>query len=399
MFTFALPFPMHISSRPISPDHPPYVIAELGVNHDGSPERALELVERAASAGVDAVKFQYFRAEMLMSGASRLAGYQAEAGERDPIQMLRRLELSIDALDACVKRAHALGVHAIVTVFSLPLVPLAAKLPWDAYKTASPDIVHRPLLEALCALNKPLIISTGASEPHEITRALGWLSGARHRTAILQCVSSYPTPMDSAELGGIAALADLFDGPIGYSDHTPGERSGMLAAAAGATILEKHFTHDVGAQGPDHAASLEALPMRRYADGARLGWQTLQRARSTGARAIDERHQRFDDGVMREIAPFERIKRVLDIERDVRSVSRQSIVAARAIAPGQVVVPADVCFKRPGGGIAPFELASVLGRRTTRAVAPDAPIQHDDLAPAATPNLGSPATGSNAKIA
>lgn len=373
---------MHIAARSISTDSPPYVIAELGVNHDGSAERALSMVRLAASAGVDAVKFQYFRAEMLMSGASRLATYQAAAGERDPVAMLKRLELSIDELGACVELAHELGLHAIVTVFSLPLVTMAARVPWDAYKTASPDIVHRPLLEAVCALGRPLIISSGASEPGEITRALGWLSAARDRVALLQCVSSYPTPMDSAELGGIGALGDLADVPIGYSDHTPSDRTGMLAAAAGATILEKHFTHDMSALGPDHAASLEAGAMRRYCDAARLGWQARQRKTAGAGRAVDARLARFDGVLDAELATFERVKRVLDIERDVRTVSRQSIVAARDLPLGHRLTEADVCFKRPGTGLAPFELARVLGRVVVRPLTSDTPLTSADLAPA-----------------
>ncbi len=388
---------MHIASRAISLDQPAYIIAELGVNHDGSAERALDMVRLAAGAGVDAVKFQFFRAEMLMSGASRLATYQADAGERDPVQMLKRLELSIEELAACVELAHELGLHAIVTVFSLPLVEIAAKLPWDAYKTASPDIVHRPLLEAVAGLGKPLIVSTGASEPAEITRALGWLSAARRRLALLQCVSSYPTPMDSAELGGIAALGDLFDGPIGYSDHTPSDRAGMLATAAGATILEKHFTHDMNAPGPDHAASLEAPAMRRYSDSARLGWQTRRRKVTGGERAVDARLAQFDEAIHAELANFDRVKRVLEIERDVRNVSRQSIVAARDLVPGDRLTRADVCFKRPGTGLAPFELADVIGRTLARAVTSDTPLSGADLAPTRADNVSD--VGGDAKFA
>jgi len=138
---------------------PPYIIAEIGVNHDGSADRALELVDAAAWAGADAVKLQLFRADLLMSRAARLAEYQRAAGEADPIDMLRRLELSFDEMERIGARAHENGLHAIVSVFSVELVPEAERLPWDAYKTASPDIIHKPLLDALAATRRPLIVS------------------------------------------------------------------------------------------------------------------------------------------------------------------------------------------------------------------------------------------------
>ncbi|MEZ6163705.1 MAG: N-acetylneuraminate synthase family protein [Phycisphaerales bacterium] len=137
---------MNIGNRQIGLDHPPYIIAEIGVNHDGQVDRALSLTDAAADAGADAVKLQFFRTDLLMSKAAKLAAYQKNAGETDPIEMLRRLELSLSDLARVVDRAHQLGIHAIVTVFSTQLVEVAR---WDAYKTASPDIVNRPLLEAV----------------------------------------------------------------------------------------------------------------------------------------------------------------------------------------------------------------------------------------------------------
>ncbi len=341
---------MHIGERAIGPS--PYVIAEIGVNHDGSPERAMELTRAAADAGADAVKLQLFRADLLMSRASSLATYQKSAGESDPREMLRRLELSASQMEPVVALAHKRGIHAIVTVFSLELVADAEKLGWDAYKTASPDIIHRPLLEALGATGRPLILSTGASTIEEVRRAVEWLLPARERLAVLQCVSSYPTPMGKAELGGIPALRRVCPGPVGYSDHTGEIETGGLAVALGALILEKHFTYETQAKGPDHGASLTAGDLKRYIAGAR----------SPGA------------------APeVETMKRVLDIEQDVRRVSRQSIVAARAIPAGRAIVRADLTFKRPGTGIPPFELNGVLSARAARDLEPDMPLAWSDL--------------------
>lgn len=316
----------------------PYVIAEIGVNHDGNVGRALELVDLAAEAGADAVKTQFFRADLLLSDAADLTGAQREAGEADAWSMLRRLEMSIDDLGAIAARARERGVDPIVTVFSVELVAEAERIEWAAYKTASPDVVHKPLLEALAATGKPLIVSTGASELWEVERALTWLRGARERLSVLQCVSCYPTAPEDAALGGIGAVADLVGGAIdvGYSDHTAGADTGATAVACGARILEKHLTYDTGAAGPDHAASLDPS---QFADYVRL-------ARAGGAAAPH----------------VERAKSVLECEREVRTLCRQSIVAARAIEAGERIGREALTFRRPGDGIAPWRIDEVVGQ-------------------------------------
>jgi N,N'-diacetyllegionaminate synthase len=344
---------MIIGSREIN-SNKPYIIAEIGVNHDGDPERALKLITLASESGADAVKFQLFRADMLMSGASKLAAYQKNAGEHDPLSMLRRLELSIEQLALCVDLAHRLGIHAIVSVFSTELVEVAETLPWDAYKTASPDIIHKPLLTALARTNRPLIISTGAANIDEISRAMDWLSPWKRQIALLQCVSSYPTPMSQAELGGIVALRREYPTlPIGYSDHTPEEATGAIACALGATILEKHFTDNRAAKGPDHAASLDPAGFQRYVEAVRRG--------GVQAPSVDV------------------VKRVIDIERDVRDVSRQSVVAAVAIPRGATIDASMLTVKRPGRGIEPFLLDAIIGRRAMNDIAPDRPIVGADI--------------------
>lgn len=353
---------MRIGTREIGSGHPVYIIAELGVNHDGSVERALEMVDAAADAGADAIKMQLFRADMLMSGASRLADYQAAAGETDPREMLRRLELPMSAMGRIADRAHARGMGAIVTVFSVELVSEAELVPWDAYKTASPDIIHRPLLERLALTNKPLIVSTGASTGEEIVRADGWLGASRRGgIAYLQCVSSYPTRDADASLGGIGAIAELeliHHGIVGYSDHTARTDTGRFAVDQDACILEKHLTYDRAAAGPDHEASLDPAQFREYC---------------TLARTTHQGHQ----------APSEmiglRAKRVLPCEQDVRSLSRQSIVAARDIAPGARITRDMLTFKRPGTGLPPFALDEVISAIATRRIYTDTPLVWEDL--------------------
>jgi sialic acid synthase SpsE len=343
----------------------PYVIAELGVNHDGREDRALELVRAAASAGADAVKLQHFKAELLMSRGSSLAAYQARAGERDPREMLRRLELAPAAMANVARLARELGLHAIVTVFSEDLVDEAEAIGFDAYKVASPDLIHRPLLRRLAQTGRPMILSTGAATLDEVSRTLGWLSDLRGNLALLQCVSSYPAELRDAELGGIGAIGAVFAGPVGYSDHTPGVETGMLAVRAGATILEKHLTFDRAAAGPDHAASLDGPMLAEYVRLARL--------------AVS----------MPALEGLERIKRVLPCEADVRKVSRQSIVARRDLPAGRVLCESDLTIKRPGTGLEPFRWREVVGRRLVRAVSADMPMTAEDFEGAASGAMAS----------
>ncbi|HZW09618.1 MAG TPA: N-acetylneuraminate synthase family protein [Phycisphaerales bacterium] len=362
---------MRIGDRHIDEEFPPYVIAEIGVNHDGSVERALELTDAAAGAGADAVKLQLFRTDLLMSRAAKLAAYQAAAGETDPVGMLRRLELSADEMARVVERAHARGIHAIVTVFSVGLVAEAERLPWDAYKSASPDIINRPLLEAMAATGKPLIVSTGASTMEEVERAVGWLAGAKERLALLQCVSSYPTAPEDAAVGAMADFRRWFQGPVGYSDHTPDLDTGQLAAAMGADLLEKHLTYDRTAPGPDHAASCDAAGLARYAQLARGvrdyvmvhgGGRPLPRAVNPDDPRIGGRH-----------------KRVQRCEFDVREVSRQSLTTRCALNSGHVLALRDLTIKRPGSGIEPWRVEEIVGRRLARDVAADMPLTDEDL--------------------
>jgi N,N'-diacetyllegionaminate synthase len=359
---------MHIASRQIARDAQVYIIAELGVNHDGSPQQLLKMVDAAAEAGADAVKFQFFRADLLMSRASQLAAYQAHAGESDPLEMLRRLELSAAQMAPAVKRAQAVGLHAIATVFSAELVEEAEGLGLDAYKTASPDIINRPLLDRLAATGKPLIVSTGAATLDEVARTVGWLKDAPGGLALLQCVSAYPTPAESAAIAGMLPLMRLegFDGPVGYSDHTVEVDTGSAAARLGAAILEKHFTCSRAAPGPDHAASLEPGEFRVYA--------TLARDESMMRLWMADKAPRESD---RRWGPAE--KRVLPCEEDVRRVSRQSLVSRAALAAGHVLRNHDLTIKRPGTGIEPWRFGEVIGRRLSRAVEADIPLTDEDL--------------------
>jgi N-acetylneuraminate synthase/N,N'-diacetyllegionaminate synthase len=315
------------------------VIAEIGVNHDGDAAVAQRLIEAAAQAGADAVKFQYFHPDRLLSNQAELAGYQAgrAATQRE---LLARLALPIDVLGGLVSAAKGCGLAAVVTPFSLADPAELAGLGLDAIKTASPDAVNTPLLEACAAVGLPMLISTGTCSLQELEPAAGLLRGHETGGALLHCVSSYPTPMDEAQLGGIAAMREAFGLAVGYSDHTPGLATGALAVAAGAVVIEKHLTHDRRAKGPDHAASLDPQQMSQYIANVREAQAALGQI----------------------------VKDVSDVEKDVRRVSRQSVCVVRDLPVGHVLLGKDLTIKRPGTGIAAIELPKMVGKQLAKSV-------------------------------
>jgi N,N'-diacetyllegionaminate synthase len=346
---------LSIAGIPIGPGRPTFVIAEIGVNHDGSVRRALELVELAAAGGADAVKLQLFTADRLMHGSSAFAGYQRDrVNDSDPAAMLRRYELS--PADAAIVVAH-IRRHKMVPVatpFSPADVPGIKSLDLPAVKIASPDLVNRPLLEAVRSVGRPMLISTGASTMDEVATTVDWLADHEPGVALLHCVSSYPTPIGDANLCWIQELG-RFGLPVGYSDHTTDELAGAAAVTLGACLVEKHLTYDRTASGPDHSASADAQQFAAYV-------KLIRRAESLRGRAG---------------------KRVLEIEQDVRRVSRQSLVAARDLAAGQTVSAGDVTVQRPGTGIPAADVSLAVGRRTVGAVRRGTLLQWEMLADAA----------------
>jgi N-acetylneuraminate synthase/N,N'-diacetyllegionaminate synthase len=317
------------------------VVAEIGVNHDGSLSRALELVDHAAACGADAVKLQIFRAKTLMHPSAAFAAYQKDrCADADPAAMLRRYELSADDIRRVVHAIRDRHLLPLATPFSLTDIDAMAELNLPAIKIASPDLVNWPLLKRAAALGKPLLISTGAATMKEVATTVDWLRAWQVPFALLHCVSSYPTPIEQANLCWIAELSRQFAVPVGFSDHTPAEMTGALAVAAGAAIVEKHLTYDRNAAGPDHAASADPQQFTRYVSAIRLAEQL-----------------RGSSG-----------KRVLPVEEDVRRVSRQSLVLVRAVDAGQVLTETDLITQRPGTGIPAAALPQVVGRHSYRAL-------------------------------
>jgi len=336
-----------IAGRTIGPDQPVYVIAELGVNHDGSLDRAMALADAAKNAGADAIKIQCFDPRKLLSAQAMLAEYQRSQAD-DVFAMLEKLQLDADAMAKLRDKARAMGLGFIATCFSLEDVAVMRSLDVDAVKIASPDCVNLPLLESLKPLGKAMLVSTGAATIDELQPAARLL--ADHPTVFLQCVSAYPVADGDAALGGIGDLPAGF--VRGYSDHTTNVQTGMLTAAAGAAVIEKHLTYDRSAVGPDHAASFEA---DRFAEYVRL----IRQAES----------MRGEGG-----------KRLLACERDVRRVSRQSVCVVRDLPAGYVLRRADLTLKRPGTGIMASRLPGLIGRRLVRPVQVNHLLREDDVA-------------------
>jgi sialic acid synthase SpsE len=340
-----------IDTRPIGPSAPTFVIAEIGVNHDGSVRIARELVELAAACGADAVKVQIFTAANLMHASSQFAEYQQNrVSDTDPAAMLRRYELSRGDIAELVALIRKRGLLPIATPFSPADVEIIAELQLPAVKIASPDLVNRPLLTAVAAVKVPMILSTGAATMQEVATTAEWL--ASESFAFLHCVSSYPTPADQTNLSWITELAERFAVPVGFSDHTTDEMAGALAVACGATIIEKHLTYDRSAAGPDHSASADPRQFSQYV-------KMIRRA---------------------QLLLGQQGKRVLDIERDVRRVSRQSLVISRDVPAGHVLDEADLTVQRPGIGISAAEVRSAVGRAVSRDLSRGTLLQWDMLA-------------------
>lgn len=340
-----------IGARLVGLGRPTYLVAEAGVNHDGSLDRALRLVDAAADAGADAVKFQVFRAEELATASARTAGYQRSSSGGSQREMLARLELSDDELlrvrTHCTERA----VEFLATPFGLRDVDRLLHLQVRAIKIASTDLDNVPLLRRAAETGLPLIVSTGAASADEIEAAVARLcqEGVGERLILLHCVSGYPTPLDAANLRAIATLRQRFAVPCGFSDHTTSTQTGAWAVAVGANVLEKHLTLDRGAAGPDHAMSLDPPAFREYVAAVRR----VERALGTGHLGLTA------------------------LEADVRAVARKSIVAACNLTTGTVLRPEMLTVKRPAGGIAPDQFDALIGRRIASDVPQDTILTWD----------------------
>jgi len=338
--------------RSIGADQPVFVIAEIGLNHNGDPALAEKLIRSAAAAGVDAVKFQKRDSKALLTKELYDSPYTAWYAYGTTYGEHREaLELAVDDLARLRDIAVSLGVVFFVSAWDLPSVDVSEYLGVPIYKVASADVTNTPLLERLAATNKPLIISTGMSTEAEIAACVETVRAVHDKIVLLHCVSTYPSEFEEINLATIPWLADRFGCPVGYSGHERGIAVSAAAVAMGACAVERHFTIDRAMKGPDHAASLEPP-----------GLMKLVR----DIRAIE--HARGE--VRRE--PVER-------EKAVRAKLGKSLVTATNLPEGHVLTAPDLVAKSPGTGLPPSSLHSLIGRVLARPVDEDTPLSLADL--------------------
>jgi N-acetylneuraminate synthase len=335
-----------VAGRVVGDGRPAFIVAEAGVNHNGDPALARRLIDAAADAGADAVKFQTFRSEALVSRHAPKAAYQrATTGDGESqVAMLRRLELTMHQhaklRDHCAKR----GLCFFSTPFDHASVDALAALGVALFKIPSGEVTNLPLLRHVAAQGRPLILSTGMSTLPEVAEAVATIRAAGDPPlAILHCLSAYPAPVTEVNLRAMDTLRERFGAPVGFSDHTLGIEVALAAVARGAAIVEKHLTLDTRLPGPDHQASLEPDEFAALVRGIRVVEAAL------------------GDGD----------KRPMPSETDVRRVARKSVVAARPIRAGERLTLEHVVLKRPGTGISPAALPSILGRPVNRDIAAD----------------------------
>lgn len=331
------------------------IIAEAGVNHNGSLELALKLVETAKEIGADAVKFQTFRAESLASRFAHKADYQERttSASESQLEMLRRLELDAAAHAYIIEHCRNIGIKFLSSPFDMDSADLLDTLNVPLFKVPSGEITNLMFLRHLAAKGRPLILSTGMSTLGEVEEAVSTVRDAGSTDlTLLHCVTEYPAPYVDVNLRAMQTLKIAFGLPVGYSDHTPGIEIPVAAVALGAEVIEKHFTLDRSLPGPDHRASLEPAEFQQMV----IAIRHTEAALGTG------------------------IKAPALCELPNIPVARKSVVAAHSMSSGHVLTAADLAIKRPGSGLAPKLLPVLLGRKLLIAVSEDEVIQWHHLA-------------------
>lgn len=344
--------PIRIGPHDIGPGHPCLVIAEAGVNHNGDAELAHRLVDAAADAGADVVKFQCFQTGKLVTAGAAKADYQrATTGEGGQEAMLRALELPVEVHAALLEHCGARGITYLCTPYDDDSADMLERIGVSGFKIASTDTTNTPFLARLAARGLPTILSTGMCGLGDVEAAVAaWRAVPGHGgLALLHCLAEYPAPMEQLNLRAMATLERAFRVPVGYSDHTAGIDAASWAAVLGAAVIEKHFTLDRALPGPDHRASVEPGEMREMIRSIRCATAAL------------------GDGV----------KRVMPAEAANEPVMRKSLVSLRPIPAGAPIGEGDVAAKRPGLGLAPSWGARVVGRRARVAIPADTPLTLD----------------------
>lgn len=333
-----------ISSSTHQPIHPStFVIAEAGVNHNGSIDTAKKLIDTAADAGADAVKFQTFKSEKIISRYAPKAEYQKKTTNKheSQLEMVKKLELDTNAHKRLINYCKEKNITFLSTPFDLESIDLLNEFGLKIFKIPSGEITNLPYLRKIGSLKKKVILSAGMADIGEIEDALDILTKAGTRKediTVLHCNTEYPTPFEDVNLLAMLSIRDAFKVSVGYSDHTPGIEIPVAAVAIGATVIEKHFTLDKNMEGPDHKASLEPHELKAM------------------VRAIRNIEKAIGNGIKKPSAS----------EIKNKPIVRKSIVAAKEIKKGEVLSEETLSVKRPGSGISPLEWDRIIGRRAIR---------------------------------
>ncbi len=328
------------------------IIAEAGVNHNGELDLAMRLVEAAARAGADVVKFQTFNADRLVTRAAPKAGYQTAVTDPQESQhaMIRKLELKREMHASLIAECEMRRIKFMSSAFDLESIDLLAELGLDTFKIPSGELTNLPYLRRIGGYGKPVLLSTGMATLDEVRAALDVLerSGSpRSSVTVLQCTTEYPAAAADVNLRAMLTIRDELGVSVGYSDHTRGIEIPIAAVALGATVIEKHFTLDRNLLGPDHQASLEPDELKAMVN------------------AIRNVEAALGDG----------IKKPTSAENKNKTAARKSLVAATSIREGEAFTEFNLAVKRPGSGLSPMSWDNVIGRIARRAFTPDELIE------------------------
>jgi len=317
------------------------IIAEAGVNHNGSLDLALKMVDEAKRAGADIVKFQTAIPEKVISKYADKAEYQKKTtgNEESQLEMCKRIHLKLSDYDIIKKYCEEVGIEFLSTPFDLESIDYLEKLGIRLWKIPSGEITNLPYLIKIAKTGKPVIMSTGMSELNEVEEAVNVLKkGGAGEITLLHCTTEYPAPFESVNLRAMNTLREKFGTKVGYSDHTVGFEAAVAAVVLGASVIEKHFTLNHNMEGPDHKASLEPEEFEVMVNNIRL----IEKA--------------LGDGV----------KQPAEAEKKNIAIARKSIVAAKDIKKGEVLTEENITVKRPGSGISPMKWFEVLGTEAVR---------------------------------
>ena len=332
-----------------------FIIAEAGVNHNGKMELAYKLIDAAKEAGVDAVKFQIFKSEKLISKSTKMADYQKENLRENIIQldMVKKLELSYEDFIKINEYCKEKGIMFMATPFDNDSLDfLVDTLKVDVLKIGSGDLNNYPFLEKVALKNKEIILSTGMSNLSDIEGALDFISQYTDKEVkVLHCTTNYPCPMDEVNLKAMNTIKDAFQVAVGYSDHTLGIEVPIAAVALGAEIIEKHFTLDKTMEGPDHVASLEPNELKEMTRTIR----NIEKALGSG------------------------IKKPNKSEVKIQSIVKRKIVLAKDVETNHVLTENDLEYKRCENGIESKYYKSIIGKKVKRKIDADSPLMWEDI--------------------